>query len=105
MNKPSRRIGLIGYNSNTGLGEMNRQIAANVPLASWMLIGHRRASTIPIPDAVRQYHRDAVAPFLDSVDVVVFAETPFVKSLPADARRRGKRIVCIPMIELLPKPN
>lgn len=104
--KATRRIGLVGYNCRTGLGELNRQIATYADVASWLvkprpgkqtLAPHPEVDTFVCSQGGRQLRT-----FVKSVDTILFCETPYYKSLIDVARELGKRIVCVPMQEWMP---
>jgi glycosyltransferase involved in cell wall biosynthesis len=105
--KTNGDIGLVGYNCYTGLGELNYQLASHCEVNSWLVKPHRSSK-------MREYHPDVdthvcpngrranVDKFLRTCDCVVFAETPYYGTLISAARERGKRLVCIPMMEWMP---
>ena len=102
------RIGLVGYHAASGLGEVNRQIAEYIGISTWLVRPHRnQARGKPEVPGVEVLMGDVsnarlVNAFLSKVDVVVFAETEYFPGLIKEAKRRGKRIVCVPMIEWTP---
>lgn len=101
-----RRIGLIGYHCPTGLGEVNRQLSKYLGITSWLIKPHSRLGTLPPPagiDVLVGKDESKVDRFLDRIDVLVFAETPYFSTLIPRAKAKGKRIICIPMIEWTPK--
>lgn len=104
----SDRIGLIGYRNHSGLGELNRQLFEHLDLSSWMLVSNRHRKTVPAsvdrPTGIfiGGSFDKSNAEFIDSLDVLLFCETPFYLNLLREAKSRGKRIVCIPMLEWTP---
>lgn len=103
----TRRIGLVGYNCDTGLGELNRQLATYCDIDTWLVKPHGRKKTRePHPDVdtivCRGGEPEKLARFIRSVDVVVFCETPYYTRLIPLAKQHKRRVVCIPMIEWLP---
>lgn len=105
--KRRTRIGLVGYNCSNGLGEMNWQMATYCEVEAWLVKPHRKlplrdphpdVDTIVCPSGTDR----KIEQFLAMVDVVVFAETPYYGSLIEMAANRGKRIVCVPMMEWMP---
>lgn len=98
------RIGLIGYRSQSGLGELNRQIAEHVELTSWLIVSHRNrpADPSPLREPTRAYTQADSEEFVRSADVILFCETPFYTDLLQSAKEKGKRIVCVPMLEWTP---
>lgn len=104
------RIGLIGYNSPTGLGELNKQAATFLPVEQWMVIAHKQhgvGKDFPpgVSYVVSRGEKDKVTRFLHTIDTLLFFETPFYGSIVKMAKEQGKRVVCVPMIEWMPKPN
>lgn len=100
------RIGLIGYRNDSGLGELNRQLAAYAGLANWLVVPHRHRPTTPPCPGVSAVGYDGadstIDRFVKSVDTILFCETPFYPRLLRLAKELGKRIVCIPMLEWTP---
>lgn len=94
------RIGLTGFNTESGLGVLNRQMHQHLPIASWLVIPHKHYPALPLPeDARRALDLDD---FLQSVDVLLCAERP-VGVAVKKVKRAGKRIVCVMMQEWMPK--
>lgn len=106
IGKPAKgdRIGLVGYNAPCGLGELNRQIATHCDVDTWLVKPHNRlASLQPHPD-VDTISCPSGKPaklnlFLDRCDTVVICETQYYGNLVSLCRERGKRVVCVPMLE------
>lgn len=101
------RIGLVGFHCPTGLGELNRQIAAYTEINTWLVRPHSRYVTSPKPDNVdlivcKTGQTSKVEQFVKSVDTICFAEQPYYDELVTLAKRHGKRLVCVPMQEWLP---
>jgi hypothetical protein len=101
-----KRIGIVGYNVPTGIGELNRQMAEYADVDHWLVKPHNRRTTLaphPDVDTTSCPNGRKISPWLSKVDVVVFPETPFYKGLPVATRYKKKRSVCIPMQEWFPK--
>lgn len=99
------KIGLVGYNCNTGLGELNRQIATYVDVDRWLVKPHAKHKTNPPHDDVDTWICPTgvkVDKFVRSVDVVLFCETHYYNQLHAACQRLNKRMVCVPMQEWMP---
>jgi glycosyltransferase involved in cell wall biosynthesis len=103
-------IGLIGWNTASGLGTMNRAIAKHLPISSWLIPDHPDFPLLPdVPGVVSIHSRRPVAEndyndFLDGLDVLLFCEQPAVVRRPdvlIRAKALGITIVCVPMIEWL----
>jgi glycosyl transferase family 1 len=98
------KIGLIGYNCNTGLGEVNRQIAKYGRVEKWLIKPHRKPLNTEIILGVEEilcsaYDTPKIREFVKSVDCLLFVETPYYDNLIEIAKEEKKRIVCIPMQE------
>jgi hypothetical protein len=99
------RIGLVGFHVDSGLGELNRQIAKYADVYRWLIKPHPKFGMKEPPDDVDCMVCPTgvkVTEFVKSVDVVVFCERPYYDNLVETCRRLGKRIVCIPMMEWMP---
>lgn len=101
------RIGLVGYNCRTGLGELNRQIAVYGDIARWLCVPHPKLqNNMTFYGVDAEYCIDGslrqIEKFVDSVDVVLFCERPFYRSLVDFVKDRNKRLVCVPMLEWTP---
>lgn len=101
------RIGLVGYNCATGLGELNRQIATYAEIDVWFIKPHPHYPTLPAHPGVEAMscptgRADRLERFLRAVDTVVFCEQPYYTDLIELAKKHKKRLVCVPMMEWLP---
>lgn len=98
------KIGLVGFSTDSGIGNQNRDIARWLPADAWLTCDHTGGYPhVPIPGGVAEY-RDA-EPFLSAVDVVLFVEQPRTTYpfLLRHARAIGKRVVCVPNHEWFPE--
>jgi hypothetical protein len=105
-------IGLIGYNCRTGLGELNRQLAtyciatSSYPgIVKWLVMPHPIKPLVPFESRIEQTYYNFefdVFDWLKDIDILLFAETPYIRSLPQLAMSQNKKVVCIPMYEWLP---
>jgi glycosyltransferase involved in cell wall biosynthesis len=99
------RIGLVGYSCDTGLGEKNRQMERWLDIAHWLVKPNDHHPTKFPPKDTSCVCSLSVSNhdnFLESVDVVLFDETPYYRGLIDNAKRKGKRIVCVPAMEWFP---
>jgi glycosyltransferase involved in cell wall biosynthesis len=101
------KIGLVGYNCNTGLGEVNRQIAKYGRVDKWLIKPHRKPLNQEIILGVEEtycpaYDTPKIREFVKSVDCLLFVETPYYDNLIEIAKEEKKRLVCIPMQEWFP---
>lgn len=107
------QIGLLGWNSRTGLGYINKDIWDLKLATKWLAVSHPKlgldedhqgegVTTCLRTGEIRKYSR-----FLDSIDVLLFAERPVIEhwDIVAEARRRKILVCCIPMMEWLPHPK
>ena len=107
LKKRRQRIGLVGYNCRTGLGELNRQIARYADIDHWLIKPHPNHPSMPTPDEVESMTCPTgvkIDEFLKKVDVVLFCETPYYRHLAEKCKATGKRTVCVMMHEWMP-PN
>lgn len=101
------RIGIVGYNCNTGLGELNRQFAQYADASLWLVKPHPNVLTNPAHDNVDtmvcpQGNPNTIKKFCDRVDTILFAEQPYYNELIDIAKTLKKRLVCVPMMEWMP---
>jgi hypothetical protein len=95
------RIGLLGFNSATGLGYQNRDLVDKLPIASWLIVEHpSKPSLDPPPDlpvviSPITASGDDVQDWLGEIDCLLFYEQPLIGDLPGLARQRGIAVVCI----------
>jgi glycosyltransferase involved in cell wall biosynthesis len=98
------KIGLVGPTRGYGLAYQNRDIAAKLPVASWLTADQfpmtagcacrvDRASPTVGPGELRDW--------LASLDAIVFVERPSFDSLPAIAQAAGVAVICVPNWEWL----
>jgi len=99
------KVGLVGYDCHTGLGELNRQLDCYCDLELWLKKTHSHW-----PSAIESNARKLDDKFADSLkvaieqcDVLLFCETPYFPNLIPLARAQGKRTVCVPMLEWTPR--
>lgn len=100
------RIGLVGYASASGLGQLNRDLAEQGGVDHWLVVEHPRFPTVDAftsrctvewfgtGDEIEKLRR-----WLSRVDWVVWAEACPVPGLPGLAEQAGVRIACVPMWE------
>lgn len=96
------KIGLVGFSTDSGLGNQNRDIARFLPCDTWLTWMHPHYPPVPIPAGVTEYTDSAA--FLAAVDVVLFVESPRADNpyLLNTAHALGKRVVCVPNHEWFP---
>lgn len=103
---PSRlgQIGLVGWNTRTGLGSLNRDLAAHLQIRRWLVPPHPQFQSVAeIGRAVEMIsklsdHEDLRA-WTRGLDWLLFAERPYLPILPRLAAHAGVGIACIPMWE------
>ena len=98
-------IGIVGYSCSNGLGELNRQVVRYCPsVTKWRIKPHRDLGHVP-PERTLDFDVSASgvpARFFNAIDTVLFFETEFYPGLVREAKKFGKRVVCVPMIEWSP---
>ncbi len=105
------RIGLVGWAARTGTGLMGRDLWDAGLITKWLAPKHPILGweeCICPPEADRCYRENdgpSYRRFLSQIDVLLFVEHPHVVGydLVQEARSMGKLVVCIPMIEWLPR--
>jgi len=100
------KVGLVGWNTASGLGYLNRDIAAHLPVAKWLVPRHAEFPTLPRPRATCAVDFVPLALelpqlrlWLRGLDWVLFAELPYLERLAQHARELGINVACIPMWE------
>lgn len=104
--KDKQKVSLVGYHCNSGLGELNRQIAEYTDIMQWIIKPHQFKTTNPFLDAVESSivtEKEKVRELIEKSETVLFCENPYYNNLISDCKRYNKRIVCVPMIEWTPK--
>lgn len=106
------RVGLNGYGDiPTGLGQLNARFWRKLDFESRSVVRHKRFSLgkthlTPLTGnreiILLNNHAEAL-PWLKKIDVLFFVERPFPAELPLRAKSFDKRVVCMPMVEWLPK--
>jgi glycosyltransferase involved in cell wall biosynthesis len=103
------RVGLIGWNTPTGLGYQNRDIALHLPVTRWLAPPRRGMAGLPPPRIPgefwaswsRQVSRRALRSWLGGLDWLLFVEHPFVDGTVQLAREMGISVACVPNWEWL----
>ncbi len=100
-------IGLVGWNTVTGLGTINRQLVRNLDIREWLCPQH---PTLPRQKTVFRGHSpkltfdttpESIQRWLKSLDWLIFAEHPCIEQLPMLAAHAGLQVACVPMWEWL----
>ncbi len=101
------QVGLVGWNTATGLGYINRDLATHLPIAKWLVPKHSVYPSLDPPrtltriDAVRlELETAQIKTWLRGLECVLFAEFPYFPRLAQCARELGIRVACVPMWEL-----
>jgi glycosyltransferase involved in cell wall biosynthesis len=99
-------VGLVGFNTASGLGYLNRDLAERGVVDSWLVVEHPHLPTLDIPVAAERHARQIDIPsehellrWLRTLDWVIWAEICPVEGLTRLARRCGTHTACIPMWE------
>ena len=108
---PERRpgqVGLVGWNTPTGLGYLNRDLAVHLPVARWLAPPHPRIASLSPPRLSGEYHvprgrlrAPELRAWLKGLDWLLFAERPYLAELVQQARDLGVSVACVPMWEWL----
>jgi glycosyltransferase involved in cell wall biosynthesis len=103
------RVGLVGWNTRTGLGYQNRDIAVHLPVAKWLAPRHpryRRQSKPCMPGEYcapwrRKLRTRDLHAWLSGLDWLLFVEQPYIPQLVLLARDLGISVACVPNWEWL----
>ncbi len=105
------RASLIGWAAPTGLGSLNRDIANQEWVVRWLAPSHPRLGweVPPTPPRRAEVSRGTwpikdrqLGWLVNEVDALVFAEIPFMHPrMLTQVKRKGVKIVCIPMTDQL----
>jgi glycosyltransferase involved in cell wall biosynthesis len=103
------RVGLIGWNTATGLGYQNRDIASHLPVVRWLAPRHPRYDSLSPPPMPGEYwapRRRFLAPrelraWLSGLDWLLFVEHPYLPTVVGHARELGISVACVPNWEWL----
>lgn len=103
------RVGLIGWNTATGLGSIHRDLAREGVVDRWLIPRHPRYRTLGRPEGLPERLEVQRAPsrisprfarsWLSGLDWLLFAESPLGADLLQFARRVGVSVACLPMWE------
>jgi glycosyltransferase involved in cell wall biosynthesis len=104
------RVGVVGWASRTGNGQINRDLWDIGFAQAWLVPEHPLLGIeehLCPPEAMRcrvEGDDEIYRTFLDSIDALVFIERPYLMhfDLVGEARKRGVLTCCVPMMEWLP---
>ena len=99
------KLGLVGWDVSSGLGQYNRDLAHFLGVTKWLVPQHPHYPASQRPSfetCIRtslEPDRETLRAFLDGLDWLIFAETPYIAELPELASKFRVRIAMIPMLE------
>jgi glycosyltransferase involved in cell wall biosynthesis len=104
--KTMGKVGLVGWNTASGLGYVNRAIASQFPIAKWLVPRHPVYPALGAPPTQARIDtarleldvRDIKA-WLRGLDWALFVEFPYFPLLAHCARELGIAVACVPMWE------
>ena len=101
----AKRIGILGFASNSGLGTLSREFFVHLKPARTLLIP-TRYQEFPerFPDARRGLSAENIDWLLAGIDVLLAFETPGEWDIFRLAQKRGVKTVLMPMYECMPSP-
>ena len=105
MSVSRSKIGLIGYNTRSGLGELNNQLAKHINISKWLIKPHGKYPTRKAEDldcdvvTCSGCNHVKLNQFVEAHDVLLFCETPYFSNILDMAKKHRKRTVCVPMLE------
>lgn len=99
-------ICLVGWNTPSGLGYLNRDLASHLPVGAWLVPKHPELPELPPPPGVgcidhvpRDLPTAAIKARLRGFDWLLFPEDPFLPNADGCARELGVQVACVPMWE------
>ncbi len=98
------RLSLVGWNTPTGLGSLNRDLVQQLKIKRWLAPPHPGISTSDDePSGVHVVSELPTRPdqerWFSGSDWLLFAERPYVDYVPIIAAHAGNGVACIPMWE------
>jgi len=100
------RIGLVGWDTATGLGYLNHDLAAHLGVDRWLIPPHphhpiadRPAINIQRDILQMQPNDEQLKTWLRRLDWLLFVERPILPSLVRVAAHSGVGVACVPMWE------
>ncbi len=101
----ARRLGILAFASNSGLGTLSREFHDNLKPAKTLLIPTRYAEFPErFPGSRRGLEQENIDWLLSGIDVLLAFETPSDWNIFAMARKRGVKTILMPMYECMPSP-
>lgn len=98
-----RKLGIVGFASNSGLGTLSREFHDNLKPSRTLLISTKYAEFPErFPGARRGMTRENIEWLLNGCDVVMVFETPGDWDIFRIARKMGKKTILMPMYECMP---
>ncbi len=98
------RIGLVGFNSLYGLGQVNRDLVKQLSIDRWLVPDSPRMGKMD-PERCevvsRHASRESIERWMEGLNVVLFVEQPPFENLMSAARRSNVAVICIPNWEWL----
>jgi glycosyltransferase involved in cell wall biosynthesis len=103
------RVGLIGWNTPTGLGYQNRDIAKHLPVDRWLAPRHPQTSRLRPPRMPGAYwapwsrtpSKRSLRNWLSGLDWLIFVEQPYLDGIVQLAREMWISVACVPNWEWL----
>ena len=99
-------VGLVGYNTASGLGYLSRDLAVHEVADRWLVVSHPRLPALQLPAAPctidlapMEESQANLSRWLRTLDWVLFSESSHFVTLPRLAREAGVRVAVIPMWE------
>ena len=100
-------VGLVGFNTASGLGYIARELAIHGVVDRWMVVTHPQFPTLEFPKSSCQIDMSplsqslpGISQWLSALDWVLLPELPYFGDLPWLAHQVGTRVALIPMWEM-----
>ncbi len=101
-------LGLVGWNTPTGLGYQNRDLAIHGEVDRWLIPQHPSLNGLDLPSTParidvteRPLDDNQLKQWLVGLDWVLFVERPYLDNLPRVAAHAGIGVACAPNYEWL----
>ncbi|MBI3865255.1 MAG: glycosyltransferase family 4 protein [Planctomycetia bacterium] len=96
------RIGLVGWNTPTGLGYQNRDLAVHGRIDRWLVPRHpslagldRVPGLLAVESTSLPPSDDRLRAWMEGLDWIVFIERPYLDNLPRVAAHSGVGVACV----------
>lgn len=103
--RKSGRLGLVGFNTANGVGDINRALATWLDIDSWLVRPHPTLTMLePHPEVDTVICQDGrkVSNWMRAVDAIIFAGAPLYADLMLWAQKLQVKTFCVPLWSEMP---